>query len=201
MNPIMATTLPTAGRRSEPVAATVPGHRLRLGDAVAQLDRGGILVAQWAGAAALEARVQALGQLASPVVRMAGGALIGDLSLRGNLMLEPALAGGVLPTGLLSEIDALFTRCGCAIDWLAWSAATSQQASPEAMMQVRTGRALVADADVLLIDAAQWDDAVLSPEQFSRSFAAQYPWRVLVWATCDPSRAEGLRTRLQELLT
>ena len=68
-------------------------------------------------------------------------------------------------------------------------------------MQVRVGRALVADADVLLIDAAEWDDDLVSPSQFSCSFAAQYPWRVLAWATCDNTRAEGLRTSLQELLT
>lgn len=201
MNPPLVTTLPPTARRPDPFQRTAPGHQLRLGNAIARLDRGGILVAQWSDAQDLAARVEALGNLESPVVRLAGGALIGDLSLQDNLMLEPALAGGVLPAGLLPEIDSLFARAGCPVDWPGWTTALPSQATPLAVMQVRVGRALVADADVLLIDAAEWDDAMVSPAQFSRSFAAQYPWRVLAWATCDKLRAESLRISLQELLT
>ena len=201
MNPPLAMTLTPTARRPDPFLRIAPGHQLRLGNAIARLDQGGILVAQWPDVQALAARVEALGNLESPVVRLAGGALIGDLSLQDNLMLEPALADGVLPAGLLPEIDALFARTGCPIDWPGWTTALPQQATAVAIMQVRVGRALVADADVLLIDAAEWDDDLVSPSQFSCSFAAQYPWRVLAWATCDNTRAEGLRTSLQELLT
>jgi len=201
MNPTLGTTLPPTARRPDPLRQAAPAHQLRLGDAVARLDRGGILIAQWPDAEALAARVEALGNLQSPVVRLAGGALIGDLSLQDNLMLEPALADGVLPAGLLPEIDALFERTGCPIDWPGWATALPQQATPLAHLQVRVGRALVADADVLLLDASEWDDTLVSPAHFSRSFAAQYPWRVLAWATCDRTRAEGLRASLQELLT
>lgn len=200
MNSTVSTNLPPTAWLADP-GLQARGHQLRLGNAIAWLDQGGIVLAQWPDAQALAARVEALGRLESPVVRLAGGALIGDLSLQDNLMLEPALADGVLPAGLLPEIDALFARAGCPVDWPGWGVALPHQATPLALMQVCVGRALVADADVLLVDADAWDDALVSPAQFSRSFAAQYPWRVLAWATCDPTRAEGLRTSLQELLT
>lgn len=196
MNTSTGTPLPSGVSHAAPA-----GRRLRLGDSEALLDHGGILVACWPDAQAMAARALALGELASPVVRMAGGALIGDLSLQDNLMLEPALNDGLLPAGLLPEIDALFTRAGCPIDWPGWAAAMPQEATPLALMQVRVGRALVADADVLLMDAGEWDDALLSPAQFSRSFSAQYPWRVLAWATHDAARAHSLRASLQEFLS
>ena len=101
MNPPLAMTLTPTARRPDPFLRIAPGHQLRLGNAIARLDQGGILVAQWPDVQALAARVEALGNLESPVVRLAGGALIGDLSLQDNLMLEPALADGVLPAGLL----------------------------------------------------------------------------------------------------
>lgn len=184
-----------------PAGRAAAGRRLRLGDTAVLLDQGGVLVACWPDAGDMAARVEALGALASPVVRLAGGALIGDLSLQDNLMLEPALDNGDLPAGLLPEIDALFTRAGCAIDWPGWATAMPGEATALALMQVRIGRALVADADVLLIDADGWDDALLAPLAISRSFSAQYPWRVLAWATHHAERAEVLRASLQEFLT
>lgn len=65
-------------------------------------------------------------------------------------------------------------------------------------MQAKIGRALMADPDVLVMDAAQWDDALLGAQVFSRSFARQYPWRTLVWATHDVTRADNLRDALKE---
>ena len=143
-------------------------------------------------------RIAALCDLASPVVRLAGGALISDLSLQDNLMLEPALQQGTVPAWLLPEIDTLFAQAGCAVDWPGWAGTLPADASEAAFMQVRAGRALVADPDVLLLDAAQWNNACIPPLAFSRAFSSRYPWRMLVWATADAARAACLRACLEE---
>ena len=138
-------------------------------------------------------------ELASPVVRLAGGALISDLSLQDNVMLEPALFDGAVPAYLWPEMDSLFALAGCAVDWPGWAATLPADAPEAALMQVRIGRALVADPDLLLLDAAQWNDECIAPLAFSRAFASRYPWRMLVWVTADAARADALRTILEEL--
>jgi hypothetical protein len=174
------------------------GHQIHLGSTTVSLDRGGVQVALWPDSASLERQVTDLCDLASPVVRLAGGALLNDLSLQDNLMLEPALHDGAIPAWLLPEIDSLFAQAGCAVDWPGWAATFPGNATEAAFMQVRTGRALVADPDVLLLDAAQWNDDCIHPLAFSRSFASRYPWRMLVWVTADTARAAALRTSLEE---
>ncbi len=182
-----------------PVRARAPARLLKLAGRGVALDRGGVAVIAWPDAGTLAAQAESLCGLQMPVVRLAGGALISDLSLQDNLMLEPALNDGVLPSHLLPEIDALFSQAGCPVDWPRWVAALPQDATALDLLQLRVGRALVADPDVLLIDAQQWDDTVLAPALFSRCFASQYPWRLLVWATHDAARQLALDTSLQEL--
>lgn len=176
----------------------LPGRRLRLGSGSVMLDRGGVAVATWPDADSLAAQVAGLCDLAEPVVRLAGGALLADLSLQDNLMLEPALRDGVLPAHLLPEIDSLLAQAGCPVDWPRWAAALPQDATALELLQVRIGRALVADPDLLIVDDAQWDHTLLPAARLSRSFANQYPWRMLVWATHDAARADALRASLQE---
>lgn len=190
MNPSTASPLPAA--------PFLPGRRLRLGEGAIMLDSGGVAVMQWPDAASLAAQVVALCDLAEPVVRAAGGALIADLSLQDNLMLEPALRDGLMPTHVLPEIDTLLARAGCPVDWTRWAMTLPQDATALEIAQVRIGRALVADPDLLIIDDAQWDHALLPAAPLSRSFATQYPWRTLVWATHDAARAGSLRALLQE---
>lgn len=174
------------------------GHQLHLGSTSVPLDHGGVQVATWPDTASMERQVADLCDLASPVVRVAGGALLNDLSLQDNLMLEPALHDGAVPAWLLPEINSLFAQAGCAIDWPGWAATFPEHATEAAVMQVRTGRALVADPDVLLLDAAQWNDDCIHPLAFSRSFASRYPWRTLVWVTADAARSAALRASLEE---
>lgn len=167
-------------------------RQLQLAGQTLYLDCGGVHISIWPDAAALQADVQALIDAVDPVVRYAGGALIADLCLQDNMMLEAALLDGVLPRKLLPEIDALFERAGYPVNWPAWALTFPSTASAIEAMQVRIGRALAADPDILLIDAAQWDDALLAPERFSRSFSIQYPWRTLVWAASSALRANTL---------
>jgi hypothetical protein len=176
-------------------------HTLRLGGARLALDRGGVHVAAWPDSGSMARQIADLCDLASPVVRLAGGALISDLSLQDNLMLEPALQDGPVPDHLLPEIDSLFAQAGCAIDWPGWAATLPADASEGALTQVRIGRALVADPDLLLLDAAPWNDGWMTPLAFSRAFSGRYPWRMLVWVTADPARAAALRTSLEEFIT
>ncbi|MBC7609198.1 MAG: hypothetical protein H7228_06405 [Polaromonas sp.] len=179
---------------------TPQGRRLQLGGQSVMLDRGHVAIVTWPNAAALTRQVAALCELPTPVVRYAGGTLINDLSLQDNLMLEPALHDGVLPGQLLPEIGALFAAIDRPIRWSSWATTWPDAASLQALMQVRIGRALVADPDLLLIDATQWDDGLLQPACFSRCFIAQHPWRTLVWATHDAARANVLREALCEVL-
>ena len=184
-----------------PAARPVPGRRLRLGTDAVMLDRGGVAVIQWPDAAALAAQAVALCALAEPVVRVAGGALVADLPLQDNLLLEAALRDGNLPSHLLPEIDTLLAQAGCPVDWPRWATTLPQEATPLELVQVRIGRALAADPDLLIVDDAQWDHALLPAARLSRSFANQYPWRMLVWATHDAARADSLRASLQEFHT
>lgn len=180
-------------------ASAVQGQQLRLGGQTITLDRGGVFVLSWPGNFSLMRQVQTLCALQAPVVRYAGGALIADLSLQDNLMLEPALSNGQLPLHLLPEMDVLFKNAGCPLDRSLWARKLADQASASELMQIRVGRALMLDPDLLLVDAAQWNDDLLAPRRFSESFVAAYPWRTLVWACDRASRADVLQTSLQEL--
>lgn len=218
--PVPAMILPSG---SSPVSALAQRgacarRQIHLGGTALLLDHGGVQVASWPDAAAMDREIAALCELASPVVRLAGGALISDLSLQDNLMLEPALQDGCVPgsswgdmtanmgsnigrdiqRNMLPEIDILFAQAGCAVDWPGWAATLPADATETAVMQVRTGRALVADPDVLLVDASQWNGECIHPLAFSRSFANRYPWRVLLWITTDAAQASVLRAQLEE---
>ncbi len=157
------------------------------------MDQGHIAILNWPDAASRANDIDALCSAANPVVRHAGGVLIEDLSLADNLMLEPALLDGALPRHLLPELLELFGNAGCAIDWRLWQTTFPAQADPLMQLQVITGRALMADPDLLLVEAMQWDDSLLQPCAFSKSFTRQYPWRTLAWASCDARRADTLR--------
>lgn len=194
----LSTASPSSAAPAASGSLAVPGRRLRLGSGTITLDRGGVAVVTWADAASMQSRIAQLCDLAEPVVRLAGGALLADLSLQDNLMLEPALRDGVLPAHLLPEIDTLLADAGCPVDWPRWAATLPQDATPLELLQVRIGRALVADPDLLIVDCAQWDDALLPAAQLARSFASHYPWRMLVWATLDAAHADNLRASLQE---
>jgi hypothetical protein len=169
---------------------------LRLGDGVVALDRGGVIVATWPDRRTRSQELARLAAREAPVVRLAGGALIGDLSVADNLMLEPALLDGSRPVHLLPEIDALFRDAGLPVDWAAGSGTPAGAATQAARLQARVARALVADPDVLVVDADDWDDALLPPAAFTAAFRTRFPWRALVWATADTGRAAGLRARL-----
>ncbi len=190
MNPLPGSSATRAHDAAQPAAG------LRLGDGWLVLDRGGVHVTVWPDRPALHRQLAGLAALAAPVVRQAGGALIGDLSLADNLVLEPALADGSRPDPLLPEIDALFRRAGLPVDWPAWAATLAADAPASALLQARVGRALVADPDVLVIDAANWDGGLLAPETFSAAFVSTFPWRALVWATTNAAEARKLRARL-----
>lgn len=142
--------------------------------------------------------IQALDARLDITVRFVGGSLIADLCLHDNLILESALDDGSLSRHLLPEIDILFGNAGCPVNWPVWTELFPDTAPRDAVLQVRVGRALMADPDVLIIDAAQWDESLLSSQQFSRSFTMQYPWRTLVWATHDKARASSLQSVLKE---
>ncbi len=171
---------------------------MRLAGQTITLDCGGVFVLTWPDTASLMQQVQTLCALETPVVRYAGGALIADLSLHDNLMLEAALSNGRLPLYLLPELDALFRNAGCAPERTLWAYTLGGQASAAELMQIRVGRALMPDPDLLLVDAAQWNDDLLAPLRFSQSFVAAYPWRTMVWACDQASRAEVLQTSLRE---
>lgn len=175
-----------------------PVVQVRLGQQLLSLDHGGVRVAMWPDRASMHSGIQTLDQRLDITVRMVGGTLIADLNLQDNLTLEAALDDGSLPRHLIPEIDSLFVNAGCPVDWPAWGGMFPDTATADAVMQAKVGRALMADPDVLVIDAAQWDDALLDVLRFSRSFTQQYPWRTLVWATHDTDRASTLRDALQE---
>ena len=185
---------------SRPLCAASAGRRLQLGGVSVTLDRGHVAVIDWPDAARQAAQLSALCQSATPVVRYASGKLIEDLSLQDNLMLEPSLLDGRLPLLMLPEIESLFAYTDCPPDWSAWADTWPGSATRQALMQVCVGRALVADPDLLVMDAAHWDDGLLQPFDFSQRFINQYPWRTLVWATHDASRADELREMLQDYL-
>lgn len=185
---------------SRQARAASSGRRIHLGGCSLTLDRGHVAVIDWPDAAALALQLAGLGHLKSPVVRYAAGTLIGDLSLQDNMMLEPSLHDGLWPMQLLPEIEALFASTDLPIDWSAWAGTWPQAATRQALMQVRVGRALMADPDLLVIDATHWDDDLLDPTYFSHRFVTQHPWRTLVWATHDSARADALREILQDYL-
>ncbi len=187
----------TADPSPQPHAAS-PGRSVELGGCRLTLDRGRVAVIDWPDAATLATQLAAVCQHQTPVVRYAAGTLIDDLSLQDNLMLEPSLYDGVLPIQLLPEIEALFEFTDCPVDGSAWAGTWPQAATRQALMQVRVGRALMADPDLLLIDASHWDDDLLHPLHFSQRFVTRYPWRTLVWATHDAVRADALREALHE---
>ncbi|MES2281784.1 MAG: hypothetical protein V4542_10270 [Pseudomonadota bacterium] len=172
--------------------------QVRLGAETFCLDHGGVVVAVWADEECMASGIQALDQRLDITVRLVSGTLIADLSLQDNLTLEAALYDGSLPRHLMPEIDSLFGDAGRPVDWPIWSSVFPDTAPAEALMQAKVGRALMADPDVLIIDAAQWDDALMDAQRFSQSFARQYPWRTLVWATHDMNRAGSLRDALKE---
>jgi hypothetical protein len=163
-----------------------------------RLDRGGVLVAMWSDEASMASDIRTLSQRSDIIVRLVSGALIADLSLQENLTLEAALCDGSLRRHLLPEIDTLFANSGCPVDWPIWTSTFTDTATAIAMMQAKVGRAWMADPDVLIIDAAQWDDTLIDAQRFSRSFTQQNPWRTLVWATQDKHRASALCEVLKE---
>lgn len=176
----------------------VRARQVYAGDQTLSVDHGGVLVATWPDGASMASGIEALDQRLDITVRLVSGTLIADLCLQDNLTLEAALCDGSLPRHLIPEIDSLFASAGCPVDWPAWASMFPDTAAADAVMQAKIGRALMADPDVLVIDAAQWDDALLGAQAFSRSFARQYPWRTLVWATHDVNRADSLRDALKE---
>jgi len=115
-----------------------------------------------------------------------GGALIGDLDLRGNLTFAHDCAGQPTPTWLADEIEALFAAAG--VDLTAdWGRALPAQADPLACLATRIGRALAADADGLTVAASEWPEDCLPRATFERAYRQCYPWRGLRWqdaATC-----------------
>lgn len=141
--------------------------------------------------------IQGLGQRLDITIRLVSGALIADLSLQDNLTLEAALFDGSLPRHLIPEIDSLFDKAACPVDRSAWANVFPDTATPNEVMQAKVGRALMADPDVLVIDAKQWDETLLSAQRLSESFALQFPWRTLVWATHEVNRASSLRAALK----
>lgn len=181
----------------------VQGHpaQLCIAEETVWLDSGGVLVAVWADEPSMASDIRALHQRLDISVRLVSGPLIADLCLEDNLTLEAALYDGSLPQDLITEIDILFGSAGCPVAWAAWGSVFPDTAMADAVMQARVGRALMADPDVLIIDAAQWDDTLLDAKRFSQSFAKQYPWRTLVWATHETYRAVALRAGLQEFQT
>ena len=124
---------PSADPATPAAAGTPPGaakrRRLRLADTLITLDEGGVHDIVWPDAAALLAQLAQLARRREPVVRFAGGALIADLSLHDNLMLEPALRGAATPTDLTAGLDALFDGAGCPAQRSAWRA-KSRSGSP-----------------------------------------------------------------------
>lgn len=169
-----------------------------MGSETVCLDHGGVVVAVWADEESMLSDIRELDLRLGITVRLVSGALISDLCLQDNLTLEAALHDGSLPRHLLPEIDILFGNAGCPVNWPVWTSLFPDTAPTDAVMQARVGRALMADPDVLVIDAAQWDDTLLGAERFSQSFIRQYPWRTLVWATNDMNRASRLRAALKE---
>ena len=180
--------------------AAVPGcaSQVSLGQQSLSLDHGGVLVAVWPDAESMVSDIETVGQRPDITIRLVGGALIADLNLYDNLTLEAALGDGSLPRHLIPEMDSLLTSAGCPVDWAAWESMFPDTATADAVMQAKVGRALMADPDVLVIDAAEWDDALLSAQRFSHSYTQQYPWRGLVWATHDMNLAIALRGALKE---
>lgn len=175
------------------------GRQLQMAGQQLSLDAGNVYVVSWPDAAEMAENIRILCNLASPTIRYAGGALIGDLSLQDNLMAEPSLQEGIAPTHLIPEIESLFGLANCPLASASWPDTFPDHADAYAVMQVQVGRALVADPDALMIDARHWDDFVLSPLRFSQSFITQFPWRTLIWATHDTVRADSLRVLLEEL--
>ena len=171
-----------------------------VGDQSLCIDHGGVRVGVWSDRPSMVRDLMALIQRIDITIRWAGGALIADLSLQDNLMLEAALYDGNLPQNLVPEMDTLFANANCHVDWAIWNNTLADTAPANAVMQAQVGRALMADPDVVVLDAAQWDEALLDAHRFSRCFTQQYPWRTLVWATTDMGRANGLRFVLKEFL-
>jgi hypothetical protein len=176
-----------------------PSRQIQLGSQNIVLDGGGVLVATCPDAALLANELEAADPVGSLVIRYVGGALIGDLSLKDNLMLEASLLGGSLPEHMLPEIDTLFEHAGYPVDWPRLDLLFPESADGLSALQVRIGRALLADPDLLLVNAAEWDEELISCSHFSHSFKAQYPWRSLVWAAPDEAYAERLRESLRDL--
>ena len=174
------------------------GRRLQVAEQLVSLDAGRVYVVSWQDAAAMTANMAILCKLASPTIRYAGGALIGDLSLQDNLMAEPSLQKGMAVIHLIPEIQTLFSLANCPVASADWPDTFPEKANACAVMQVQVGRAMVADPDLLVMDATRWDDFVLSPLRFSQSFVTQFPWRTLIWATHDTGRADKLRVLLEE---
>ena len=174
------------------------GRRLQVAEQLVSLDAGRVYVVSWQDAAAMTANMAILCNLASPTIRYAGGALIGDLSLQDNLMAEPSLQNGMAVIHLIPEIQTLFSLANCPVASADWPDTFPEKANACAVMQVQVGRAMVADPDLLVMDATRWDDFVLSPLRFSQSFVTQFPWRTLIWATHDTGRADKLRVLLEE---
>ena len=169
---------------------------LRLANISLQIDRGGVHFVGWPDADALAAEVAALARQDDPVVRWAGGALIADLCLLDNLVLEPTLRQTTRPADLLPGVEALFAGAGCPLRRSAWQRILPERASELELLQVRVGRALMADPDVLVMSADTWVETLLAQDRFSQSFCIQFPWRALVWASAQPHRsAAALRVR------
>jgi hypothetical protein len=187
--------IPATARRA--LAAPAPPGLTLAGRAIA-LDRGGFHILSWTDETALRRETALACSQPSPVVRYAGGALIDDLTLRDNMYLEPALDGGQLPDWLDTEVHALFEAAGAPLE-AQWGGIWPPDASALSLVQVRIGRALAADPDVLLVDAAEWDDEVLPADRFTEAFLSRNPWRVLAWVSHDTGRAHWLGESLQEL--
>lgn len=168
---------------------------MRVGDVEVLLDSGQVLIQVWANKVELMRNLARLYR--SPVVtRYVGGTLFDDLSLKDNLALEAALLGQPVPADLMTELGELFARSGCPVDLSHMGRLMPERAGQLAQLQVKIGRAMLVDPDVLVVNAADWDDELLCMSAFSLGFTRQYPWRTLIWAVTDETSAATLRRRL-----
>lgn len=115
--------------------------------------------------------------------RTVGGPLITGLSLMDNLLIEHRLAGTEPHPLLLAEFVALMQAAGCPLDLAPWADGLADSATPLQALQLRLGRAWLADPEPLCIDRDAWDDAVLPRQQFEAAFHQRHPWRTLRWTS------------------
>jgi hypothetical protein len=189
---------PTTPHASPPTATG--GISLNIGGHLVATNFGGVFIIEWPGAKQLQNDVQDLCSLLRPVVRYAGGALVEDLPLWTNAVIESAIMFGTQPDWLPSALQNLFAQTDCPVDFQLWNDQDSEDAAVREQLQARVARALAATPDILLVDADDWPDEVLRPEQFTQAYTRSYPQCPLVWASARQERAHWLRESLQEVM-